>query len=221
LLRPALPIATAAAVLVLIPSTASATTEPAPVENLFSAGYYASTEVVLPDGRKATASLGEHREANQDGWVGDLYLSAWNERDCGFWMCQDDRVSGSVVLTDDQVDFDRSLRTASVQDITVILSGQSYGGPSLPGWPVPEPVPSTTVTVSLLFTGTGEVTRSRYQGDMCGDGMRECQSMRIEASREGVGTLTVDGEDVSGAAYLSYVQGVDAAAPTFEEGPDN
>src|SRR3954463_11082182 len=55
-LRRVLPVAGAAA-LVLVPSSAWAAPAPGPVDHYSSAGYYATADVQLPDGRHLTASL--------------------------------------------------------------------------------------------------------------------------------------------------------------------
>jgi hypothetical protein len=72
--------------------------------------------------------------------------------------------------------------------------------------------------VSVQFTGTGEVSRTTDKGELCGDGSRECQSIRIYASRSATGTVTLDDQTASGEGTLSFVQGLDVAAPKFVEG---
>jgi hypothetical protein len=212
-----LPVAVAAAALALIPSTASATPEPAPVENIFAAGYNANVEVLLPDGRHASAWIGEYRGASQYGWERELSLRVWSEYPCyGTWTCRSGEASALVTLTDEQVDFSRDLGEASATDVDVTLRSWTWDPTTGHYTSTEEPV-----TVSLLFTGIGDVNRSTDRGDLCGDGGRECQSIRMGADREAIGTVTLDEHIASGPGSLSYVQGVDAAAPKFEDGVYN
>jgi hypothetical protein len=205
LLRRALPVAVAAAAFVLVPTTASATPAQAPVENMFSAGYYATAEMVLSDGRLASVSLSEYRGASQDGWHGSLGLSV--RRDANSWQA----ASGYAQVTDEQVDFRRNLGGASAIDIPVTLVTYGWG-------PTGPTQTKEDVIVSVVFTGTGDVTRETYRGDMCGDGGRTCQSVRVGAHREATGELLVDGLTGTGVGSLSYGQGVDVAAPKYQEG---
>jgi hypothetical protein len=203
--------ALAAATVVLVPGTASATPEPAPVENIFSASYGANTEVVLPDGRHAQVYLGEYRGASEDGWRGQLSVSLWSETPCwGGRTCQTGRVSGYTQLTDDQADFGRNLDSASATGIPVTIGSWLY----TPG--VGMTRTEEQLTVSVEFTGTGQVERDTYRGDMCGDGGRECQSIRVDSHRGATATVSVDDQVATGEGSLSYTQGVDAAAPKYE-----
>jgi hypothetical protein len=175
---------------------------------MFSAGYHATAEAVLPDGRLARVSLGEHRGASQDGWRGYLGLDV--RRDANSWQA----ASGFAQLTDDQVEFSRNLGGASATDIPVTLV--TYG------WGSTGPTQTTEdVIVSVVFTGTGDVTRDTYRGDLCGDGGRECQSVRVDAHRDATGQLLVDGVTGTGVGTLSYGHGVDVAAPKYEQGSSN
>jgi hypothetical protein len=213
MLRRALPVlSAAAAALVLVPGSASATPAPAPVENTFGGGYSADVRVVLSDGRHATAWLGEFGGPRQYEPDRELYLTVWSEYTCyEVYTCQGPQASGLATLTAEQLDFSRDLRGASVTDVPVTLQSWSY-----------DPTDGYTstqesVTVSVVFTGTGEVSRTTEKGELCGDGSRECQSIRISASRGATGTVTLDGRTVSGEGSLSFVQGVDVAAPKFED----
>jgi len=76
----------------------------------------------------------------------------------------------------------------------------------------------TPVTVSVQFAGTGALTQTATHQDVCWDGVRTCQSVRLGAGRSATGALTIDDQTGTGVGSLSYVQGVDAAAPKFELG---
>ena len=206
-------VAAAIASVVLVPGTASATPAPAPVENTFGGGYSADVQVILPDGRHATAWLGEYRNAHQDGTQRELFLNVWSEYTCHeIYTCHGPQASGSVQLTEKQLDFSRDLKGVSVTDIPVTLLSWSYD------WTNGYTSSEESVTVSVQFTGTGEVNRTTDKGELCGDGSRECQSIRIYASRGATGAVTVNGETVTGEGTMSFVQGLDVAAPKFEEG---
>jgi hypothetical protein len=209
-LRRSLPIAAiAAAVVTLVPGTAAATPEPAPVDNMFSASYSAEVQLVMPDGRHARLSLVEGRGASQDGWQGQLSINLWSETPCWGYICQSGWTSGYTELTDAQVDFDRSLASASATDIPVTLVSWEYS-------------PETgmieheeQIMVSAAFTGTGPVDRATYRGDTCIDGVRECESIRVDSYRTATATLTVGDQVAKGAGSLHYGHGVDAAAATY------
>jgi hypothetical protein len=211
--RRALPVAVAAAALVLVPSTASATPVQAPVENIFGAGYSADSRVVLDDGRHATVWIGEYRGAPRDGWEREIYVSVWSEYTCyEIYTCQTPAASGGATLTGQQVDFSRDLRQASVTDVPLTLRTWAYDPVS--GYTSTE----ESVVVSASFTGTGEVTRNATHGDLCGDGGRTCESIRITANRGAEATVTLDDRTGTGSGALSYMQGIDAAAPKYELG---
>ena len=127
MLRRVLPVAAVAAAITLAPSAAWATPDSAPVENTFAAGYSASVDVILSDGRHASATINEYRGAVRDGWRGGLSLQVWNEQPCDWDYCPTQSAFGSVDLTDAQVSFDRNLRTASVHDVAVEVVDPTYG----------------------------------------------------------------------------------------------
>lgn len=212
MLRRSLFLTAAAAVSVaLVPGTASATPDPAPVENSFGGGYSADVRVVLSDGRHATAWLGEYGGPRQYEWDRELYLTVWSEYTCyEVHTCQGPAASGLATLTAEQLDFSRDLSGVSATDVPVTLQTWSYD--------MTDGYTSTqeTVTVSAAFAGTGEVSRTSDKGALCGDGSRECQSLRLSASRGATGTVTVDGRTGSGEGSLSFVQGLDVAAPKFD-----
>ena len=209
MLRRALPAALAAAAFVLIPSAASATPEPAPVENYMFTGYYGEAEAVLADGRTVQVSLGESRGTGPEVSA-YLYVNTFRERPCtwGPGICQTDLAGGPVEVTAQQVNFSRSHGSASVTDVPVTFT-RRVGGWN--GDTVEE-----HVTISVVLTGTGPVTRDAYRGEMCGDGSRECQSIRVEASRAAVSEITFGEEAVTGEGRLFRGHSIDAAAPKFD-----
>jgi hypothetical protein len=150
LLRRVLPVAGAAA-LVLVPSTAWAVPDQGPVDHYASAGYYATADVQLPDDRHLTASLSAGYAANRSDTVASLYLQL--APPCVVvpfgWPCAPS-ASGWVDVTGDQVEFDRGLRGASVDDVTLTLTTPSYylPGSGVPGGPPTggdiSPLPPTT-----------------------------------------------------------------------------
>ena len=71
------------------------------------------------------------------------------------------------------------------------------------------------VTISVVLTGTGPVSRDAYRSTECPMG-GECQSVRVEASRTAVSEVTFGSGTVSGAGSLFRGHSVDAAAPTFD-----
>jgi hypothetical protein len=210
LLRRALSVAFAAASLALIPATASATPEPAPVENYMFTQYYGTAEAVLADGRTVEISLMEDRSTGPEVRA-FLSVLTYREAPCqwGPGTCQTDFASGSVQLSAEQVDFEPSLRGASVTDVPVTIVRYAFG-PN--GYTQVE----EHVTISVVLTGTGSVTRDAYHGTMCGDGSRECQSIRVESARVAVSEVTFGGETVSGEGRLFRGHSVDAAAPKFD-----
>jgi hypothetical protein len=236
-------VAAAAAAIAFVPGTASAAPADKPVVRYFASSYDGTAEFVLPDGRTATASLSKFRGASTDPWRGSLNLNISTPCSTST-SCLASTGFGSTELTGDQITFDRSLRTASVDDVSIDVVTAGFGGPGLPGggtvspppydWPLPTtevvpppggelsppppgsdmpptgqlpwlpgnwtpPAPITeTFHVSLAFTGTGElsheVTTERGQ---CGDGSRDCQSLRKYDQREASAVLTLNG--VAGA----------------------
>ncbi len=214
MLRRVLPVATAAAALVAIPSTAWATAPQAPVENIFSAGYYGSTDFVLPDGRHVDAVLSEYRGASQNGWSGALSLYVTEGSCPDDPSCVTSDSWGTAILTEAQVAFSRNLDSASAVDVHMTL----WTSPSSTDY-LADPT-AEQVTVSIVFSGTGAVARDSSKGDMCGDGSRVCQSHRMSADRDATVQFALDGQSASGPGYLNYSLGTDTAAPKFgPEGP--
>jgi hypothetical protein len=242
LLRRVLPVAGAAA-LVLIPSSAWAAPDQGPVDHYLSSGYYATADVQLPDHRYLTASLSMGYTANHRDTVGSLYLQL--AQPCVVVPlgapCAPS-ASGWVDVTGDQVQFDRGLRGASVDDVTLTLTTPSYylpgsgvssgvvppgdgitpfppvdGGPTgayIP--PVKVAETSEVVTVSLVLTGTDTVSRSaEHTVADCGSDSTGCQSTRIAAERSADVTVTLVWE--SGATTTANSG---AGRLTFGQGVD-
>jgi hypothetical protein len=206
LLRRALAVAFAAASLALVPATASATPEQAPVENYMSTQYFGTATVHLSDGRTANVSLMEDRSPHSDVRA-FLSLSTYRETPCqwGPGICTSGYGSGYAQLSNDQIDVDRSLGSASVTDVPVTIVTYVVG-PNL-YTPVEE-----TVTISVVLTGTGPVSRDAYRSNECPMG-GECQSIRVEASRAAVAEVTFGGDTVSGEGSLFRGHSINAAAP--------
>lgn len=209
MLRRVLPVAAAAAALVAIPSTASATAPQAPVENIFSAGYYGYTDFDLPGGRRVYATLSEYRGASQNGWSGALSVSLTTP-------CPDDPSCvasdawGTVLLTQAQVDFSRNLDGASALDVPMTLTTSP--------WSSDDVATTEQATVSLVFRGTGAVARDSYTGNQCADGIRVCQSHVVSADRDALAEFVLDGQSTSGPGHLYYSLGTDTAAPKYGPG---
>ena len=206
MLRRALAVAFAAASLALIPATASATPEQAPVDNYMSTQYFGTTTVLLSDGRTANISVMEDRSPGSDTRA-FLSVSTYRETPCqwGPGICPSDYGSGYAQLSDDQIDFDRSLGGASVTDVPVTIVTYVVG-PN--GYTQVE----ETVTISVVLTGTGPVSRDAYRSTECPMG-GECQSIRVEASRAAVAEVTFGGDTVSGEGSLFRGHSINAAAP--------
>lgn len=115
-----------------------------------------------------------------------------------------------MALSPEQVGFSGSLGGASVTGVPVTLVRSEYGPD---GWTRIE----ETLTLSVVLTGTGPVSRDAYKGEMCGDGSRECQSIRVTASRVAVSEITFGDETVTGEGALFHGRFIDAAAPKFED----
>ena len=209
MLRRALTVAVAATILALVPATASATPAQAPVENYSGSGYYASTQAVLSDGRTVQISLGESRSAGREPSA-YLYVTTSRQSTCPWGTCQTHVAATSMALSTEQVDFSGSLGGASVSGVPVTLVRSEFGPD---GWTRTE----ETVTISVVLTGTGPVSRDAYKGEMCGDGSRECQSVRVTASRVAVSEITFGDETVTGEGTLFHGRFIDAAAPKFED----
>jgi hypothetical protein len=228
--------------------------------------FATARDVVLPNGWHATASLSNSRGTNLRHGVANLYLDVWTTYPCWGEVCES-HSSASADLSPAQVDMDRSLRTASVSDVSVELvdpatwvpdplpDGEGPGNAPEPWtgedpgtvvddpgtvvedpgtvvddpgngedpWtgedpdvPLPvEPEPMT-LTVSLAFTGTGLIDRTANHYNMCGDGDRECQAIRVEAQRAAVAQLVIGdqrGRTTDGSLFFGRF--IDAAAPKF------
>jgi hypothetical protein len=103
------------------------------VENYYAAGYHGVAEIRLPDGRLATADLAENQAENRTDWQG--FLSLRITTPCSTTpYCISPTASGVLYLTDEQVTFDRRLRSASVDAVTITLTtpGTGGGGGGLP-----------------------------------------------------------------------------------------
>jgi hypothetical protein len=110
------------------------------VDHYLSDGYFATVEAELPDGRQVTASVSGRSRADQSEQQGFLSLSVGQP--CVLVPYTGPCIPsayGSVDLTGHQVHFDRGLRTASVEDVTLTLTTPpSYlPGGGLPGGPLP------------------------------------------------------------------------------------
>ncbi len=175
-LRRLLPAVLLTSAALAVPGTASA----APVDDPVTASRFTSAgahgEVALPDGRVASVSLDQYRASERDEWQGFLYVSLVTP--CTTFPCTGGLTVGSTTLTDDQIDVDRHLEQASVADVPLTLSTGSH----VPGTGYTRT--EEVVTVSLTFTGTGEVDRAVHHGDQCGDGSTPClNSLRREVTR--------------------------------------
>ena len=223
------------------------------MDHYSAAGYYATVDAQLPDGRQLIATLYEAYEENHHATRGLLNLTVGHP--CAFvpspGVCAP-AANGWANLTGDQIEFDRGLRGASVDDVTLTLWTPAYylpgsgvpgglppGGGVPPGdgtLPPPMPptgggpggsyvppvlVPGTTevVTVDLVLTGTGAISRhAEHVVTDCGSDSTGCQSTRLLAERTADVTVTLGRESGvtttadSHAGQLAYGQGVDAAA---------
>lgn len=210
MLSRALTVAVAAAGLALVPAAASATPEQAPVENYMSTQYYGTATVAMSGDRTAEISLMEDRSTGPEARA-SLYVSMHREAPCpwGSGVCSTDRALAFVSLRDEQVEFDRNLGRAAVTDLPVEIV--RYGG-----WPTYTPTVEH-VTISVVLTGTGPVSRDADHATECPMG-GECQSIRVEASRAAVSTVTFGDESGSGVGRLFRGHSVNAAAPKFYDG---
>jgi len=123
--------AAAAAALAFVPGTASAAPADAPVVRYFASSYEATADFVLPDGRPASASLSKFRGASTDEWQGSLRLDVTTPCSTSP-ACSPSTGFGSTEVAGDQITFDRSLHTASVEDVTISVVTAGFGGPGLP-----------------------------------------------------------------------------------------
>jgi hypothetical protein len=219
-LRRSLPVAAvAAAVFALVPATASATPAQAPVETFVFPQYHAaSSTALLPDGRTLFVSLTEDR--SRPDVRATLSVGTYREVSypCPEWMQQPgpctvqmDSQSGSVELGEDQYDIDRSLGGAWVTEVEVpIVVGYNYGA----GFPTPI---EENRPASVVFTGTGPVTRGAEHGGSCvlAEG---CQAITVDSSRAVLAEISYDGESSSGAGSFFRGHSVYAASPTSDGG---
>ena len=211
--RRALPVAVAAAALVFVPSTASATPDQVPV-TMVGESLYAHTTVSMPDGRRVHASLSELQNGPGSNRRAAVSVSVSPGRYC--WptsLCGAGTGHAFVELSPDALDFDRNLAEASIIDLPVTLER----------WTV---TPAGTfaqvqddVRISVRFTGIGDVVHDTYHGDACGDGSSECRSTRVDASRDATATVTLDEDSAVAAGYLSRGRYVDAAIRYSDEFP--
>jgi hypothetical protein len=242
LLRRVLPVAAAAAV-VLVPSSAWAAPASGPVSHFAYAGYFAQVDAQLPDGRTVHATLSRYYGANHSVSDGFLDLTVGPPCDVASTGQQClPGASGFAQLTGDQVEFDRGLTGASVEDgpLTLTTPGHyvwnsgvpgapSDGGDPPPLGPPPFPpaessgpvyVPETTedVTVSLDFTGTGTISRSAQHilADYCGADSMGCQATGIGARRTADVTVTLAWASGETSALDS-----DAGLLTYDQAVDN
>jgi hypothetical protein len=195
-LRRVLPIAAAAAALVAVPSTAFATAPQAPVENMFSAGYYGYTDLGLPDGRHVYATLSAYRAASQNGWSGALSVTVGVP-------CPDDPscllsdASGTALLTETQVAFSRNLDGASAVDVPVTL----WTSPSDPLPSDGSGDPSGEGSADAPSDGSADAP-SDGSGDApsdgTGDGMPEPTSEQVTVSLTFSGTGAVARDSYKG-----------------------
>jgi hypothetical protein len=210
--RRALPVAVAAAALVLVPSTASATPDDAP-ETRVGESSYAYAFVSLSDGRRVLASLSELHNGPGNARQAAVSLAVSSGRYC--WptsLCDAGTGQAFLELDPKELDFDRNLAGASVTDLPVTLQRTTVT--STGTFTQVEEV----VRVSLTFLGTGDVVRDTSHPEFCGDGSGECQSTQINFSREATADITID--DVSGSAAGQLHRGrfVEAGITYAEEG---
>ena len=253
MLRRTLSVVAGAAAVLLVPSPAGATADPAPVVN-YTGGWgltASAEEIPLADGRTASVSLWkQYREAGLPP-IGYLSVQVWTDYPCmeHVWpdpdsdappelvpgTCQGGWTYGDLELTGNQIDVDRNLRTASV-DAVVQMPVVDWTPPSEDGggdgewtdpgegeWTDPgeefppfEEPETEPVAIQVVFTGSGTMDTQSEHGTVCGDGERECQSVRIYAARDGSVTGTIGGVAAPQApARFSAVKGLDLAAPKF------
>lgn len=222
MLRRVLPVAGAAA-LILVPSSAWAAPASGPVSHFAYAGYFAQVDTRLPDGRTVYATLSQYYGANHSESDGFLYLSVGPPCDVASTGQQClPGASAFAELTGDQVEFDRGLTGASVEDVPLTLTTPAhYVWNSGSTEAVFVPATTEDVTVSLAFTGTGTIDRSAQHilADYCGADSTGCQSTGIGARRTADVTVTLawaSGEPNaldSDAGLLTYDQSVDNVMP--------
>ncbi len=210
--RRALPVAVAAAALVLVPSTASATPGVTP-QTRAGESVYAYSFVPLPDGRRVLASLSELHSGPDGTRQAAMSLSVSSGQVC--WptsLCDGGTGQAFLELDPKVLDFDRNLAGASVTDLPVTL--QRTNVTSAGTWERVEEV----VRVSVTFTGVGDVVRETSHPEFCGDGSGECRPTRVDFSREATATVTIDDASGSAAGHLHRGRYVEAAITHAEEG---
>lgn len=193
-----------------------------------------SVEIPLDDGRTASVTLWKQYRGAGLPAIGHLSVQVWTDYPCmeHVWpdpdfegepelvpgTCQGGWTYGDLELTDDEVDLDRNLRTATVDAVVQmpVVDGTPPSedpgdgewtdrGEEFPPFEEPEVEP---VAIQVVFTGTGAMDTQAEHGTVCGDGERECQSVRIHAARDGSVTGTVDGVPAAQApARFSAVKG--------------
>jgi hypothetical protein len=182
------------------------------VDTYTGSSYSGYAQFQLEDGRQVSAGISQYRNDLSEGWQSSLSLWIAPAQYCYPVACDAGTGYASVALSADQVDFDRGLREFVLPETTVSLQRS--------GW---DPVLGMTVTeedvsVSLVFTGTGRADRWAEHGKICGDGERECESIRTYATRDAVATFTLNGVayTVTAPGAMSFTHGIDAAVPDFE-----
>jgi hypothetical protein len=234
MLRRSLPVVAAtAAAFVLVPGSASAMPDQAPVDNYYAAHYRATADIPLSHDRLVTAELVRIQAPNRTDWRASLHLQITTPCTAAASSCVPSTTSADLDLTDDQVSFDRRLRRASVTGVTVTFSsptsggGIGYGPPMdavlLPGGGTPvggqvsalPSAPNGDVVVSLTFVGTGALTHDvAHVYGPCGDGSTDCPTLWVDDARDASAVLTLDDESSKpAAARLTYEKSVQVAAP--------
>lgn len=117
---------------------------------------------------------------------------------------------GNATLTEAQVNFSRNLDGVAVADVPLTL--YTVASSSIDDLADPT---SHEVTVSIRFSGTGDVTRSSNKGDMCGFGSGVCQSHWLTADRDALVDFALDGQTASGPGHLSYFLSTETTIPKF------
>jgi hypothetical protein len=202
--RRALPVAVAAAALVLVPSTASAAPDQTP-QTMVGESLYADARGSLSDGRQFLASLNEARTGPGGDRRASVSITLSPGQLC--WpttLCDAGTGHAWLELDPEDLDFDRNLDQASVENLQVTLQRSVWAGGMT--WTYVE----EEVQVSLTFTGTGGVVRDTYHGQTCGDGSGECRGTRVDASREATAVVVVDEATGSGPGRMFRGHYVDA-----------
>jgi hypothetical protein len=216
MLRRALSVfATTAAAVTILPGTASATPDHAPVDSWHGAGFGASTEVQLEDGRRVNGGIHGYRNDFSEGQQVALGLYITPDSDCGpSALCDEGTGWISVPLTRDQYDFDRNLTQVDIPEMSVTLTRYVPGATMFdPGRMV-----ETPVRISLHFEGIGPVSRRADHSNTCfGDGDLVCQHVDVGATRQAVATVSIDDAHGTAPGQMDIGTYVDAAAPKFKD----